>query len=131
MTGFVYMLASQKNGTIYTGVTGDLARRIPQHKEGTGSRFTAKYGVVRLVWYEEHFDIRDAIDREKAIKRWRRDWKIAMIEQMNPGWEELFRGTGWRGVAGRCACTRSHCRGGEAWVPDSCPLAGASVHLPG
>ena len=75
MTGYVTMLASQKNGTIYTGVTSDLGRRIPEHKAGTGSRFTARYGVVRLVWYEEHFDIRDAIEREKRVKRWRRDWK--------------------------------------------------------
>ncbi len=95
MTGYVYMLASQKRGTIYIGVTGDLGRRIPEHKAGTGSRFTARYGVTRLVWYEEHFDIRDAIDREKAMKRWRRAWKLELIEKMNPEWEELFRGTGW------------------------------------
>jgi len=95
MTGYVYMLASQKRGTIYTGVTSDLGRRIPEHKAGIGSRFTARYGVMRLVWYEEHFDIRDAIEREKRLKRWRRDWKIRLIEAMNPGWEELFRGTGW------------------------------------
>lgn len=95
MTGFVYMLASQKRGTIYTGVTGDLARRIPEHKVGEGGRFTARYGATRLVWYEEHFDVRDAIAREKELKRWRRDWKIALIEKTNPQWEELFRGVGW------------------------------------
>ena len=60
MTGFVYMLASQKGGTIYIGVTNDLARRVPEHRDGLGSRFTARYGVHRLVWYEEYFDIRDA-----------------------------------------------------------------------
>ena len=72
MTGYVYMTASQKRGTIYIGVTNDLGRRIPEHKEGSGSRFTKRYGVIRLVWYEEHFDIRDAIQREKSLKRWPR-----------------------------------------------------------
>ncbi|MEZ5811670.1 MAG: GIY-YIG nuclease family protein [Rhizobiaceae bacterium] len=95
MTGFVYMLASKKDGTIYTGVTNSLARRVPEHKAGKGARFTSRYGAMRLVWYEEHFDVRDAIEREKQIKRWRRAWKIALIEKDNPGWFELFRGTGW------------------------------------
>jgi len=95
MTGFVYILASQKNGTLYTGVTSSLGARIAQHKRGDGSKFSAKYGVTRLVWYEEHFDIRDAIEREKKIKRWRRAWKIALIEETNPDWTELFRGHGW------------------------------------
>ena len=72
MTGYVYMTASAKRGTIYIGVTNDLGRRIPEHKSGTGSRFTSRYGVQRLVWYEEHFDIRDAIQREKSLKRWPR-----------------------------------------------------------
>ena len=92
MTGYVYMLASQKRGTIYIGVSNDLARRVPEHREGTGSRFTSRYGVRRLVWYEEHFDIRDAIQREKSLKRWPRQWKIELIEKTNPDWEELFRG---------------------------------------
>lgn len=95
MTGYVYMLVSRKGGTIYTGVTNSLARRVPEHKAGAGSRFTTRYGARRLVWYEEHFDIRDAIEREKQIKRWRRAWKIALIEEANPQWHELFRGTGW------------------------------------
>jgi putative endonuclease len=95
MTGYVYMLASQKNGTLYIGVTGSLASRIPQHKDGTGSRFAARFGVQRLVWYEEFFDVRDAIDREKELKKWRRAWKIALIEKTNPDWNELFRGVGW------------------------------------
>jgi putative endonuclease len=89
------MLASKKGGTIYTGVTGSLAHRIPQHKAGTGSKFTARYSVQRLVWYEEFFDVRDAIDREKQLKNWRRDWKVALIEKMNPDWNELFLGVGW------------------------------------
>ncbi|NMG38689.1 GIY-YIG nuclease family protein [Chelativorans sp. ZYF759] len=95
MTGYVYMLASQKRGTIYIGVTSSLGRRIPEHREGTGSRFTGRYGVRRLVWYEEHVDIRDAIMREKSLKRWKRQWKIDLIEKTNPDWEELFRGWGW------------------------------------
>jgi putative endonuclease len=94
MTGFVYMLASQKGGTIYIGVTNDLARRVPEHRGG-GSRFTARYGVHRLVWYVEHFDIRDAIQREKSLKRWPRQWKIDLIEKTNPDWNELMRGIGW------------------------------------
>ena len=89
------MLASQKNGTIYIGVTGSLAQRIPQHKERKGNGFTAKYGVTRMVWYEEFFDIRDAIQRETSLKRWYRQWKIDLIEQTNPNWNELFVGTGW------------------------------------
>jgi len=95
MIGYVYMTASQKRGTIYTGVTNSLGRLIPEHKEGTGSRFTSRYGVQRLVWYEEFFDIRDAIDREKQLKKWLRQWKIDLIEKTNPEWHELFRGTGW------------------------------------
>ena len=68
MTGFVYMTASQKGGTIYIGVTNDLGRRMPEHKAGQGSRFTGRYGVQRLVWYEEHFDIADAIQRREVVE---------------------------------------------------------------
>jgi putative endonuclease len=92
MTGYVYILASQKNGTLYAGVTSDLAARVAQHKSGEGSKFTAKYGVKRLVWYERHFNVRDAIEREKRIKRWRRAWKVALIEKDNPEWSELSSG---------------------------------------
>jgi putative endonuclease len=95
MTGYVYMMASQKRGTIYIGVTNDLARRVPEHRTGGGSMFTARYSVRRLVWYEEHFDMRDAIQREKSLKRWPRKWKVELIEKTNPAWEELFRGLGW------------------------------------
>ena len=72
MTGYVYMLSSQKRGAIYIGVTSDLGRRIVEHKDGVGAGFTRRYGVTRLVWYEEHFDVRDAIQREKSLKRWPR-----------------------------------------------------------
>ncbi|PZO82449.1 MAG: excinuclease ABC subunit C [Mesorhizobium amorphae] len=95
MTGFAYMTASQKRGTIYVGVTSDLARRMWEHTSGRGSKFVARYGVQRLVWYEEHFDIRDAIQRETSLKRWRREWKIELIEKTNPEWHELMRGMGW------------------------------------
>jgi putative endonuclease len=66
---------------------------MPEHKGGQGSRFTSRYGVQRLVWHEEHFDIRDAIQREKSLKPWPRQWKIELIEKTNPEWHELFRGT--------------------------------------
>ena len=95
MTGYVYMTASQKRGTIYIGVTNDLGAAFPSTSAGAGSRFTARYGVQRLVWYEEHFDIRDAIQREKSLKRWPRQWKIDLIEKINPEWFELF--AGWVG----------------------------------
>jgi len=95
MTGYVYMTASQKRGTIYIGVTNDLGRRMPEHKSGQGAGFTSRYGVQRLVWYEEFFDITDAIQREKSLKRWPRQWKIELIEKTNPEWFELFRGIGW------------------------------------
>ncbi|TPK97880.1 GIY-YIG nuclease family protein [Mesorhizobium sp. B2-4-14] len=90
MTGYVYMTASQKRGTIYIGVTNDLGRRMPEHKSGQGARFTGRYGVQRLVWYEEYFDITDAIQREKSLKRWARQWKVDLIEKTNPEWFELF-----------------------------------------
>ena len=93
MTGYVYILASQKGGTIYVGVTNSLGRRIPEHREAGG--FTRRYGDWRLVWYEEHHDIRNAIQREKSLKRWRRQWKIDLIEKTNPEWNELFVGGGW------------------------------------
>ena len=85
----VYILASQCRGTLYVGVTSDLATRIRDHAEGAGSAFTARYHVHRLVWYEEFSEMHDAIGREKAIKKWRRAWKIALIEHANPGWRDL------------------------------------------
>jgi len=74
--GYVYMMASKRNGTLYTGVTAELAVRGYQHREGVGSHFTAKYGVKLLVWYEHHDRIEDAIQREKNIKHWPRQWKV-------------------------------------------------------
>ncbi|ORE89723.1 GIY-YIG nuclease family protein [Aurantimonas sp. 22II-16-19i] len=96
MAGHVYIMANKKHGTLYVGVTGDLSQRVYEHKTHAFSNsFTAKHNCTRLVWYEEHFDIRDAITREKSIKRWRREWKIELIETMNPEWNELYRGMGW------------------------------------
>lgn len=90
MTYHVYMLASRRHGTLYIGVTNDLARRIDEHRSKAVSGFTAQYDVARLVWYESYERIDEAIAREKALKKWRRDWKIRLIEEMNPEWEDLY-----------------------------------------
>jgi len=87
---FVYMLASQRNGTLYVGVTNDLSRRIWEHREGSPSGFTLKYRVTRLVYYEVFQDVDQAIRREKTLKRWRRAWKIQLIEAENPQWLDLY-----------------------------------------
>jgi len=89
--GYVYILCSQKSGTIYVGMTSDLAGRIEEHKSHFNpNSFTAKHNVTRLVWFERHDLIVDAIAREKAIKKWKREWKIALIEENNPEWREIF-----------------------------------------
>ena len=87
---YVYILASKKNGTLYTGVTGDLIKRAYQHKKDLIPGFTNKYGVHKLVYFEQHGDIINAIIREKQIKKWRRDWKINLIERNNPEWRDLY-----------------------------------------
>jgi len=87
---YVYILASQRNGTLYVGVTNDLLRRVSEHRQGLIAGFTAKYGVKSLIWYEHHRDIEQAILREKRIKRWRRAWKLALIERENPQWLDLW-----------------------------------------
>jgi putative endonuclease len=87
---FVFIVASKRNGTLYIGVTSDLAGRVNEHKQGLREGFTKKYGVHMLVWFEEYGDIRDAILREKQIKKWLRAWKIELIERMNPDWTDLF-----------------------------------------
>ena len=86
----VYLLASRRNGTLYLGVTNDLARRVGEHKSHRIRGFTAKYGVDRLVWYETYDRIDEAIAREKDIKKWRRVWKLRLIETMNPAWDDLW-----------------------------------------
>jgi len=87
---FVYIMASKPYGTLYIGVTSDLAGRAYEHKESLQKGFTKKYGVHLLVWFEEFGYIHDAILREKQIKKWCRAWKIELIEKMNPRWDDLF-----------------------------------------
>jgi len=87
---YIYILASQKEGTLYTGVTGDLIRRVHEHKSDLITGFTKKYHVHRLVYYDETNDIYEAINREKQIKKWKRCWKIELIESMNPEWKDLY-----------------------------------------
>jgi len=89
-SGFVYILASQRNGTLYIGVTSDLHQRMGQHREGVGSAFVKKYGVYRLVYYEEYPLYVAAIQRETSLKRWKRAWKLALIEKHNPRWIDLL-----------------------------------------
>ncbi len=84
----VYLLASQRNGTLYAGVTSDLIRRVWEHKNDLTDGFTKRYGVHTLVWYEVHDNMESAIRREKAIKKWRRAWKIRLIEQLNAQWHD-------------------------------------------
>jgi putative endonuclease len=90
--GYVYILASGKNGTLYVGVTNNLSLRVYHHKEGRASKFTRRYGVSQLVWYEDYPTVPQAIQRETSLKRWKREWKIALIEKVNPGWEDLSAG---------------------------------------
>ena len=86
----VYLLASKRNGTLYVGVTSNLAQRIWQHKEGVAEGFTKEHGVKTLVWYEVHESMESAVAREKAIKEWRREWKLSLIEKQNPEWRDLY-----------------------------------------
>lgn len=87
---YVYILASERNGTLYVGVTADLARRVHQHKTKQAIGFTRKYDVSMLVYYEVFDDIQMAIQREKCLKEWKRLWKLQMIEKMNPEWQDLY-----------------------------------------
>ena len=86
----VYILASKKNGTLYIGVTSDLAKRIWEHKNDLVEGFTKRYTVHNLVWYEMHDNMDTAIEREKNMKEWQRDWKIRLIEENNPNWNDLY-----------------------------------------
>jgi putative endonuclease len=90
MGGWVYILSNKPGGTLYTGVTADLAARMMQHRAGTGSAFCRRYGIKHLVHAEPYDDIRDAIARKKAIKAWKRAWKVELIEAANPDWQDLF-----------------------------------------
>jgi len=91
---FVYILASKRNGTIYIGVTNDLIRRVWEHREGAAVGFTKKYGVTTLVYYECFEEISAAIQRETRLKKWKRLWKIALIEKDNPRWLDLYETVG-------------------------------------
>jgi putative endonuclease len=90
----VYILASQRRGTLYAGVTSELAKRVWQHKNDVLPGFTRRYGVHRLVWYEPHESMAAAIAREKAMKAWKRQWKIELIERRNPQWLDLYETLG-------------------------------------
>lgn len=89
MTLTVYILASQRNGTLYTGVTNNLPRRMEEHRNGRGSKFAADYGIKMLVYAEAFDDAEAAIAHEKRLKKWRRNWKLALIEKSNPDWVDL------------------------------------------
>jgi len=89
-TSHVYILTNRRNGALYTGVTTNIVQRISQHRHGTFGGFTQEYGLKSLVWYEALPDIETAIRREKTIKRWRRAWKLALIEAQNPDWCDLW-----------------------------------------
>jgi putative endonuclease len=88
--GWVYIMADRYRGTIYVGSTADLSARVSQHRAGKGSKFCAYYGLTRLVWMELLPAMQEAMDQEKRIKRWRREWKFALIEKANPDWCDLF-----------------------------------------
>jgi putative endonuclease len=87
---WVYILASRLGGTLYIGVTNDLVRRVYEHRTDAIPGFTSKHGVHRLVYYEQFFDIENAIRREKRLKKWTRAWKIQLIEKTNPNWDDLY-----------------------------------------
>jgi putative endonuclease len=88
---FVYILANKIGGTIYVGVTNNLVRRVYEHQQKLAEGFTKKYGVSKLVYYEVHSDIEAAITREKQLKKWNRAWKVRLIEEANPNWDDLYR----------------------------------------
>ena len=88
--GWVYIMTNRPFGTLYIGVTSNLAARVWQHRKGTGSDFCRKHGLGRLVYAEQHGEIADAIAREKAMKAWKRNWKLRQIMELNPEWDDLF-----------------------------------------
>ena len=92
MPYFVYILASQRHGTLYVGVTNNLVRRIYEHREKLIEGFTSQYNVTRLVWFDQTDSVEEAIAHEKRLKRWRREWKIELIEKTNPAWDDLYNG---------------------------------------
>jgi putative endonuclease len=97
----VYIMASGFHGTIYTGVTSNLLQRVAQHRDATLGGFTAEYRCRRLVWFEMHGTMDAAIAREKQLKNWRREWKLALIEEANPGWRDLAKDFGFEPLVGK------------------------------
>ena len=88
--GWVYIVTNKPNGTLYVGVTANIARRAWEHREGVVEGFSKRYGLKRLVWYERHDTIADAIRLEKRMKSWPRQWKINVIRELNPAWNDLY-----------------------------------------
>ena len=88
--GYVYIMANKRNGTLYLGVTSDLVKRVWEHRNGVVKSFTRKYGCKRLVWYEVHDDLQEARGRELQMKKWKRIWKLRVIEEVNPDWQDLY-----------------------------------------
>ncbi len=95
----VYIIVSKRNGTLYIGVTSDLVARIHQHREGQVEGFSKRYGVHRLVWFEQHATMEHAIKREKRLKKWNRAWKLRLIEESNPQWRDLAEEIGFGPLA--------------------------------
>lgn len=89
-TYYVYIMANKRNGTLYTGVTSDLLKRVYEHKNELVDGFTAKHGIKLLVWYNQTSDVISAIHKEKQIKNWQRKWKLDLIEKTNPSWKDLY-----------------------------------------
>jgi putative endonuclease len=87
---YVYILCSKRNGTLYTGVTSDLIKRVYEHRNNLVDGFAQRYNVHRLIWFEIHESVESAISREKRIKKWKRDWKLQLIEKHNPLWKDLY-----------------------------------------
>jgi putative endonuclease len=90
MGGWTYIMTNRPRGVLYVGVAADLGPRVFAHRQGAGSAFCRKYGLTRLVWTARHERIEEAIDFEKRLKKWRRDWKIRLVEQSNPDWRDLY-----------------------------------------
>lgn len=119
MTYWVYMLASGHYGTLYVGVTRDLSRRVEEHRtKATPGGFTTRYGVDRLVYFQGFGDVADAIRFEKLLKRWRRDWKVRLVEETNPHWEDLYLHMMTPPSGAPCS-----------WIPDSRSAASGMTEL--
>jgi putative endonuclease len=93
--GYVYLMASRRNGTLYLGVTSDLPQRVHQHRNGQADGFSKRYGCRTLVWYAAFDDIQDARARELQMKKWKRAWELQVIEEINPDWRDLFADIAW------------------------------------